>query len=362
MRIKGKYVLSFVLPLIFCLSLVLTSCDRAPVPEKLPLSVRANLNLLLKDAQFIMYMNFKSMRSTEFWKKNLSDSIITGEQTFGGILNLFGQATGATISNGLDELYYANSWFGENSIVLKGVFSKEKLDTYVEGDTNFTKIRHSDGTEIYKSINDNLFFYLKDNVTLCASNYQSQLDRMIKTSDTSNTGVLENAALMQAIEGTIYKKDVMMVSTERMFIRGVFMNFFGGDPTLSGSGQEQGTPPDQQQNEGIPGQEMVDKLYENVTSIAFSVNMESDMKLMVQCECKDEASADNIRKLINGLLTFSRLGSAFKNEEEKSATEEMLNSIDVKNYDNDVIIEIKVTNDNIVGFRNKKFIEEPPAQ
>jgi hypothetical protein len=184
---------------------------------------------------------------------------------------------------------------------------------------------------------------------------------MTKTSDTSNTGVLENAALMQAIEGTIYKKNVMMVSTERMFIRGVFMNFFGGDPTLSGSGQEQGTPPDQQQ-EGLPGQEMVDKLYENVTSIAFSVNMESDMRLMVQCECKDEASADNIRKLINGLLTFSRLGSAFKNEEEKSATEEMLNSIDVKNYDNDVIIEIKVTNDNIVGFRNKKFIEEPPAQ
>ena len=357
MKTKGKLI-----AVLICLSFLFSSCDKAPVPEKLPLSVRANLNLLLKDAQFIMYMNFKSMRSTEFWKQNLSDSIITNEQTFGGILNLFGQATGATISDGLDELYYANSWFGENSIVLKGVFSKERLDSYVAGDSTFTKIKHSDGTEIYKSIDDNLFFYLKDNVTLCASNYQSQLDRMMKTSDTSNTGVLENEALMKAIEGTIYKKDLMMVSTERMFIRGVFLNFLGGDPTLSGSGQEQITPPDQQQNEEIPGQEMMGKLYENVTSIAFSLNMETDMKLMVQCECTDEASADNIRKLINGLLTFSRLGSAFKNEEEKSATEEMLNSIDVKNYGNDVIMEIKVTNDNIVGFRNKKFIEETPTQ
>lgn len=355
MRLKGKFILS----LLFCLSLIFTSCDKAPVPEKLPLSSRANLNLLLKDAQFIMYMNFKSMRSTDFWKQNLSDSILTGEQTFGGILNLFGQATGATISNGLDELYYANSWFGENSIVLKGVFNQERLDGFIAGDSNFTKIKHSDGTEIYKSIDDNLFFYLKDNVTLCASNYQSQLDRMMKTSDTSNTGVLENEALMKAIEGTIFKKDLMMVSTERMFIRGVFMNFFGSDPTLSGSGQEQ-TPPDQQ--EGAPGQEMVDQIYDKVTSISFSVNMESDMKLMVQCECTDEGAADNIRKLINGLLTFSRLGSAFKSDEEKSATEEMLNSIEVKNFDNDVYIEIKVTDENIVGFRNKKFIEEPPTQ
>jgi hypothetical protein len=353
MKTKGKLTV-----VLLGLTFILSSCDRAPVPEKLPLSVRANLNLLLKDAQFVMYMNFKSMRSTDFWKQNLSDSIITGEQTFGSILNLFGKATGATISNGLDELYYANSWFGENSIVLKGVFNKDKLDGFIAGDSNFTKIRHSDGTEIYKSINDNLFFYLKDNVTLCASNYQSQLDRMMKTTDTSNTGVLENEGLMKAIEGALYKKDLMMVSTEKMFIRGVFLNFLGGDPTLSGlgSGKDEGTPMDQPEGEGELG-----KIYEDVKSIAFSVNMESDMKLMVQCECINEESANKIRKLVNGLLTFSKLGSAFKNEDEKSATEEMLNNIDVKNYETNVIIEIKVTEENIAGFRNKSFIEESPT-
>ena len=173
--------------IVLIVSFSLSSCDTEPVPEKLPLSVKANLNLLLKDAQFVMYMNFKSMRSTQFWQNNLSDSILNSEQTFGSILNLFGKATGVTISNGLDELYYANSWFGENSIVLKGVFNKDKIETYVDSDSTFTKIKHSDGTIIYKHIDDNLFFCLKDNVTLCASNYRSQLDRMIAVKDTSAT-------------------------------------------------------------------------------------------------------------------------------------------------------------------------------
>lgn len=338
---------------LFTLSLLFTSCDRPPEPEKLPLSVRNNLNLLLKDAQFMMYMNFKSMRGTEFWQKNLSDSIITQEQTFGSILNLFGRVTGATISNGLDELYYANSWFGENSIVLKGVFRKESLDNFIAGDTTFTKIRHSDGTEIYKSIDDNLFFYLKDNVTLCASNYQSQLDRMMQASDTTKTGLLENTELMEAIEGTIYKKDLMMVSTEKMFIRGIFLNFFGSGPV---PGQD--AAPEGQQN---PEQDGLNNIYEKVKSISFSVNMTEELKLMIQSRCDSEESSDSIRKLLNGLLTFSRIGAAVKSDEEKSAIEEMLSSIKVKNFGNDVFLEVDIDEENIESFRTRKFIEEPPA-
>lgn len=352
MRLIGKSLCIIIL----CSCLFLSSCDRPPVPEKLPLSVRNNLNLLLKDAQFMMYMNFKSMRGTEFWQKNLSDSIITQEQTFGSILNLFGKVTGATISNGLDELYYANSWFGENSIVLKGVFKKESLDNFIASDTTFTKIKHSDGTEIYKSIDDNLFFYLKDNVTLCASNYQSQLDRMMKTTDTTGGGLLENAELMQAIEGTIYKKDLMMVSTERMFIRGIFLNFFG-------TGQEQpmedGGQPGGEQN---PEQDGLDNIYEKVRSISFSVNMTNDLKLMVQNRCDSEESSNSIRRLLNGLLTFSRIGAAVKTDEEKSAIEEMLNSIEVKNFGNDVFLEVNVDEGNIKSFQNKRFIDAPPTQ
>lgn len=353
MRVIGKSLIVIIL----CSCFFFSSCDRPPVPEKLPLSVRNNLNLLLKDAQFMMYMNFRSMRGTEFWQKNLSDSIITNEQTFGSILNLFGRVTGATISNGLDELYYANSWFGENSIVLKGVFKKESLDNFIASDSTFTKITHSDGTEIYKSIDDNLFFYLKDNVTLCASNYQSQLDRMMQTSDTSQTGLLENADLMQAIEGTIYKKDLMMVSTERMFIRGIFLNFFG-----AGNPEQEGLPGGTPEGEQTPVPDGLGNIYEKVKSISFSVNMTKELKVMIQSRCDSEESSNSIRKLLNGLLTFSRIGSAVKSDEEKSAIEEMLNSIEVKNFGNDVFLEVNVDEENIKSFQTRKFIEDSPTQ
>ncbi|MCB0724707.1 MAG: hypothetical protein KDC73_08365 [Ignavibacteriae bacterium] len=349
MRRKGNLI-----AVIFCLAFLLSACDRAPVPEKLSISVRDNLNLLMKDAQFVMYMNFKSMRNTDFWKRNVSDSILTAEKTFGSILNLFGKATGATISNGLDELYYANSWFGENSIVLKGVFDKSKLDAYIESDSNFTKIKYSDGLEVYKSITDNLFFYLKDEVTICASNYQTQLDRMMQMTDTSKNGMLSNETLMNAVDGTLYKKNLMMVSTEKMFIRGVFLNFLGGGTGGMNPGEEEQQSPDSPAGD-------IGTLYENVNSIGFSVNMETDLKLIVQCGCINDESANKIRKLINGLLTFSKLGTALKSEEEKSATEEMLNSIEVKNYGSDVFLEINVNDQNIADFQKKKFIEESPS-
>lgn len=338
----------------------LSSCDTEPVPEKLPLSVKANLNLLLKDAQFVMYMNFKSMRATEFWQNNLSDSILNSEQTFGSILNLFGKATGVTISNGLDELYYANSWFGENSIVLKGVFNRNKIEEYIISDTTFTKIKHSDGTTIYKHIDDNLFFCLKDNVTLCASNYRSQLDRMIAVKDTSATGLRENVPVMNAIENTIYKKDLWMVSTEKMFIRGVFLNFLGtgAPPQPGGETEGESENPVESLTEGLE----IDKIYEKVNSIAFSINMDKELNIIAQGECVDEEAASSIRKVISGLLTFSRVGTAFSSSEEKSATEEIINSMEVNSYGNNVYLDIDVSNENISSFRNKKFIEDPPKE
>lgn len=146
----------------------------------------------------------------------------------------------------------------------------------------------------------------------------------------------------------------MMVSTEKMFIRGVFLNFLGGGTGGMNPGEEEQQSPDSPAGD-------IGTLYENVNSIGFSVNMETDLKLIVQCGCINDESANKIRKLINGLLTFSKLGTALKSEEEKSATEEMLNSIEVKNYGSDVFLEINVNDQNIADFQKKKFIEESPS-
>lgn len=108
-----------------------------------------------------MYLNFKSMRRTEFWKKNISDSILNAEKTFGSLLNTFKVSTGASISEGLDELYYSNSWFGENAIVLKGIFNRTTLDTLLARDSVFSITKSRDGTNIYVNNENGLYFSSK---------------------------------------------------------------------------------------------------------------------------------------------------------------------------------------------------------
>jgi hypothetical protein len=113
----------FVIAVVF----LLASCSNNPTPEKLPLSVKNNLNLLPEKPQFVMYINFKYLRTTDFWKQNISDSLLMSENTFGSLLNVFKTATGATISDGLDEIFFANSWTGDNAIVMKGSFDRNKM-------------------------------------------------------------------------------------------------------------------------------------------------------------------------------------------------------------------------------------------
>ena len=176
---------------LICFSFTLYSCSsNKPKVEPLPISVKNNFNLLQKDPQFVLYINFKSMNKTPFWKTNVSDSLLNTERTLGSLLNTFKIATGASISEGLDELYYSNSWAGENSIVLKGIFDRKKLNDYLKNDSNFSKTNSKDGTPVYMKNDNRLYFFFKDNFTICASNYMTIIDGMILVKDSSKTGLL----------------------------------------------------------------------------------------------------------------------------------------------------------------------------
>ena len=177
-------------------SLTLYSCGSRPAAENLNVTTKQVLALLPEKPQFVMYLNFKTMRGSEFWRTNISDSVLSGENAMGSLLNVFKSATGASISDGLDEMFFANSWTGQNAIVLKGSFDKNKMNSYLANDTVFRKTNTPDGITVYTHINSNLAFFLKDNFTLCASNYKEQIDYMKSVKDTSNTGLLSNAELM----------------------------------------------------------------------------------------------------------------------------------------------------------------------
>lgn len=334
------------------------SCSNKPTSEKLPLSVKTSLNLLPEKPQFVMYVNFKYLRTTEFWKQNLSDSVFSSENTFGSILNVFKSATGATISDGLDEIFFANSWTGENAIVMKGSFEKNKISNFLSNDTVFRKTDDNKGFIYYTHIPSNTMFFMKDNYTLCASNYAEQLNKMKSITDTSNTGLINNQELMNAINAIMYKESLWLVSTEKTFIRGIFANFTDMksgkkfDKTNSNVDSLMNSTPDSlSKNDDI----ITNRLYEKVSSISLNAKMKNELNLVLQFECMDSDASVYVEKLFNGIIGLAKISSASKKDKKNSAFDKVLNDISVRRYDNTILISARVNSENIKDFRESNI-------
>ena len=332
--------------------LLLSSCSLRPDPEPLPYSVQTTLNLLQENSQFVMYLNFKSMRRTEFWKKNISDSLLNAEKTFGSLLNTFKVSTGASISEGLDELYYSNSWFGENAIVLKGIFNKTTLDTLLARDSVFSITKSREGTNIYVNSENGLYFFFKDNFTICASNYLKQIDQMIETSDTSRAGLLVNQKMVETIQSVVNKENLWMATTEKMFIRGMFMNLL---ETTSGKRVEENdsaTVDTTATDENLT----VKNLYKAVNSLSFSAKMGTDLSLLVQGECISERTSKYLAEILSGLITVAKLSEKDKQDPE---TFQMLQNIELNRYDESVYVSVTIDEKNLAAFRSKNLMRTP---
>jgi hypothetical protein len=357
--LKKQFNISLPFLLLLISSVEFFGCSYKPEPEQLPISVYANLNLLQQDPQFVMYLNFKSMRRTEFWKKNISDSLLNIEKTFGSLLNTFKMATGASVSEGIDELYYSNSWFGENSIVLKGIFDRKKLDNYLATDSVFSITKNRDGRDIYIKNDNGLYFYFKDDFTICASNYLKQIDIMMETTDTLKTGLLANEKVYGAINKITYKQDLWMVSTEKMFIKGIFQNF-------SETTSESDEPGDELQNDTLsetPGESEVTEeklsisnIYKSLDAVSFSAKMDSDLKFLIQGECVSEETAKYLRSILSGLITVARLSNTGK---QKSPTAKLFDNMSLERYDNSVFLDLKVDDGVLQELRKTNLMNEP---
>lgn len=345
---------------IFCF-LFFIGCSNKPTPEKLPLSVKSTLPLLQESPQFVMYMNFKAMRTTGFWKENISDSILNAERNFGSLLSTFKLATGASISEGIDELYFSNAWLGENALVLKGVFDKAKLDNFIVKDTLFKKTVKPDGTSIYMYKGNDLYFFFKDNYTLCASNYLKRIDEMVAVTDTSvNSGLMKNREMMTAIEAIIYKENIWMITTEKTFIRGMLTNFMQSkNPESSGKFEIPDSTKISGDSINTAEDKILSDMYKNINSFILSGRMKDDMKFIVQFECVDSKSAETFGKLMNGMIALVKLSSNTKKEKKSSAVENILDNISIKSYDNSLQINVEINRKNISEFRNNTLLKKP---
>lgn len=344
MRFRLPYIV------LICFSFFLYSCSGdKPKIEPLPLSVKNNFNLLQKDPQFVLYINFKSMNKTPFWKANISDSLLNAERTFGSLLNTFKTATGVSISDGLDELYYSNSWIGENAIVLKGVFDRKKFNDFIATDSSFAKANAKDGTPVYINENNRLHFFFKDNFTICASNYMTIIEEMTTVKDTSKTGLALNQDMISSIEKIYYKDNLWMISKEKMFIRGIFVNLLESklEPEMNRENKELDTT-----------KLSIENIYNKMSSVSFSARMESDLNFYIQTDFVDGESSSFFKTYVTGLLSLSKIASGVKGSN-KSPADKILEATKVESYDNTVLINMNVNNGNINDFRKGAIIQKP---
>ncbi len=332
----------FLLFIICNLSIIICNCSKKLNPEPLSLSVKQNLAMLQSDPQFVMYFNFKKMRETDFWNKFISDSLINAERNFGNFLGILNKATGVSISNGIDELYFSNSWIGDNALVVKGTFDKNRVNDYVSKDTLYKKLPYPGNITVYKQTEVNFFFYFKDDFTVCASNYLNHVESTIPVTDTSNSGLLTNDGLMKVIEQIKYKDNIWMVSNQKLFIRGIFENFADmskrNKVEKDTSSEESG----------------LNAIYKKVSSVSFAVKMNDNLEIIMQNECTDNKSAEELKNKVEGIIAVVKLSSALTNKKPAAAMR-LLDEIDINVYDNVVLLEAKLNEQQITDIRKQKL-------
>jgi hypothetical protein len=301
-----------------------------------------------------MYFNFKKMRDSGFWRQFISDSLFNAERNFGGFLEILKRATGVSISNGIDELYFSNSWLGENALLVKGVFDKKKVDVFVSNDTIFSIINYPNGIKVYKHNESNFNFYFKDDFTVCGSNYIKQIENTFTVGDTSQSGLLANPQVMKEIERIKYKENIWMISTQKLFIRGIFENF--ADLNKTGLNKMPGEDNDSMKIDTLSRDSDNDlySLYKKIDALSFSLKMTDNLEIVMQNQCEDEVSADNLKKRIEAIVALAKLSSSFS-KKKPSEVIKLLDKVDIDIYKTTVLVGINLNENEINEIRSQKI-------
>jgi hypothetical protein len=344
----------FLLLLIINCSLLIINCGKKLDPDPLPLNVKQNLALLQTDPQFVMYFNFKKMRDTKFWETFISDSLFNSERNFGSFLNVLKEATGVSINNGIDELYFSNSWIGDNALVIKGTFDRSRVADYVSKDSLYTRIDYPNGVVVYKQVETNFNFYFKDDFTVCASNYLKQIENTFTVTDTSQTGLVSNFALMKEIERIKYKENLWMISNQKLFIRGIFENFSEmNNPKKNNPAGEKDSLMIPDTTETEDAGELFN-IYKKISAVSFSLKMTDELEIVMQNECEDGNAATELKNRFEAVITLAKLSSSFTNKKPTPVIK-ILDKVEINTFDKTAILDAKLDEKDIKDIRLQKL-------
>lgn len=348
-----QYVIHLLL-IVNC-SLLFVNCSQKLDPDPLPLTVKQNFALLQDNPQFVMYFNFKKMRDTKFWEQFISDSLFSSERNFGSFLNILKQSTGVSITNGIDELYFSNSWIGDNALVVKGTFDRKRVDDYISGDTLYTKINYPAGITVYKQLETNFNFYFKDDFTVCGSNYLKQIENTFGITDTSQTGLLKNPETVREIEKIKYKENLWLISTQKLFIRGIFENF--SDMNSQRSGKLPGGESDSLNLADTTQTESMNELYsiyKKISAVSFSLKMTDDLEIIMQNECEDNNAALELKNRMEAVIALAKLSSTLSGKKPVPVIK-LLDKIELNVFDKTTVLDAKLDEGDIREIRTQKL-------
>jgi hypothetical protein len=356
MNNKKRHIIFIVYALILIgFSSILINCSSKLDPDPLQLSVKQNLAMLQTDPQFVMYFNFKKMRETDFWGKFINDSLMSAERSFGNFLSVLKKATGASITNGIDELYFSNSWIGDNAMVVKGTFDRKKVEDYIRSDTLYTVQNYPPNILVYRQKEANLYFFFKDDFTVCASNYQKIIEGNLNVTDTSTTGLLSNADAMKIIESIKYKENLWMMSNQKLFIRGIFENFADmNKPGKKNQPTDAGKDSVNQQDTTTSKDELgLAAIYRKINAVSFSIKMTDNLNIIMQNECDDNKSAVDLKNQLEAVIALAKLSSSFS-KKKPSALIQTLDKMEMNVYDKTAIVQIKLNENDVSDIRKQK--------
>jgi hypothetical protein len=342
--------------LIINCSLLITHCSGKLDPDPLQLSVRQNLAMLQTDPQFVMYFNFRKMRETQYWGKFINDSLLSAERSFGNFLAELKKATGAGITSGIDELYFSNSWVGDNAMVVKGTFDRKKVEDYMKSDSNYSILAYPPNITVYKQKEANLFFYFKDDFTVCSSNYQKIIEGDLTITDTSKTGLLTNADAMSVIERIKYKENLWMMSNQKLFIRGIFENFAemnkpGNKKMPTDAGKDTLR---QEDTTSTKDEFSLASIYKKIGAVSFSLKMTGELNIFMQNECEDNKSAEELKNQLEAVIALAKLSSSFS-KKKPGGIIQVLDKMDFNVYDKTAVVQIKLSENDVTDIRKQKI-------
>ncbi|MEZ4691847.1 MAG: hypothetical protein R3A12_17480 [Ignavibacteria bacterium] len=145
-----------------------------------------------------------------------------------------------------------------------------------------------------------------------------------------------------------------MVTTEKLFIRGIFQNFL--ESTSDRIIDMEDTTGNEGDSISVDEKPNIVNLYKRLNSVSFSAKMDEDLKFLIQGECINNESSKYLKSLISGLITVGKLKSAGKKNQN---AENLLDKIKLDRYDSSVFVELSINENTLNDLKKIDLMNEP---